>query len=52
MAVDKKGQQASPVEARQQIERALDQLLSKTSGKYREASRASILASVERAIAW
>lgn len=39
-------------EARQQIERSLDALLSKTSGKYREASRAAILASVERAIAW
>ena len=52
MTTAKQGGAASVQEARKQIERSLDALLSKTSGKYREVSRASILASIERATAW
>ena len=51
MATTKQGA-TDVMAARQQIERSLDALLSKTSGKYREVSRASILASIERATAW
>lgn len=53
MKDEKQGKSKGDVqEARMQIEQTLDALLSQTNGKYREVSRASILASVERAIAW